>query len=161
MNFGNPVSAVMHGIQEALTGLDAVPRIAFAPPNGGAPVDIASFFDDVPRQIDPPYIAVGPVGFQPAAYAGCAAPVPARLRLRIYAYDTSAGRERAWTMVWTAMCALDSSARRASDLAPIDLPAPWDFVELPAVVQGGDVINPIDPKSVYFDLDMVVAIARA
>jgi hypothetical protein len=159
-DFANPVSAVMQGIQDALQGVPEIPRLAFAPPNGGAPVDILNFFDDVPRSIEPPYIAVGPIGFQPAPYAGCIAAVPVRLRIRLYAYDTSAGREKAWTMAWKALIATDSNARRDGGREPFALPAPWAFVEQPLAVQAGDVINPIDPKCVFFDLDMVVGSPR-
>ncbi len=159
-DFANPVSAVMQGLQEALRAVPEIPRIGFAPPNQATPVDILSFFDDVPRTVEPPYVAVGPIGFQPAPYAGCVRPVPVRIRIRLYAYDTSAGRERAWTMAWKALLATDTNARREAGLEAFALPEPWQFVEPPLSMQAGDVINPIDPKCVYFDLDMVVGEPR-
>jgi hypothetical protein len=154
--FANPISAAMQAIADALEPVAGVPDVTFVPSVGDTAITVLSYFDDVPREVKPPYVAVGPAGFIPQRYS-CGDGLSVVVRLRLYVYSVAAGREEAWNIAWAAMNGLDQFSRTKAALPAMTLPAGWAFEAFPQVTQTGDVINPIDPKCVFFDLDMQIA----
>ncbi|HVL73321.1 MAG TPA: DUF3168 domain-containing protein [Beijerinckiaceae bacterium] len=110
----------------------------------------AKVFDEIPEDqrgptVKPPYLYVGPVNktrIEMGAFP------PFRVRLRLYAVSTEFGRREAWLLADAVESALED-ARPA-------LAAPYEVTEPVAVLQAGDVIEPLNPKSVFVDVQTTV-----
>lgn len=110
-------------------------------------------FDAVPNDrkagSQPPYIYVGPMNRQRVPL-DCAAVW--QVRARVYVVTTTFGRAEGWEVIEAVVQALDG--REAPDLA---LPAPFTFQNRLDVVQAGDVVDPLAPKSMFLDLTTIIA----
>ena len=129
-------SAAKIAILEALKADSAVAAIV------GAKV-----FDEVPSDergqpsdAQAPYIYCGPMGY---ARMEDGYNETFFFRLRLYCVSTKFGRDEVWN--------LHAAARRALDLKLIDTPRGDRLHEI-KVMTGGDVISPLAPKQVFFDL---------
>lgn len=102
-------------------------------------------FDQVPEATAGPYVYVGPINFTRLAQGDCGR--AATVRLRIFAVSVAFGRLEAADLGFLVAAALDGvTPALGPGLAATSL----------EVVQDGDVIEPIDPKAVFIDLETVV-----
>lgn len=113
-------------------------------------------FDQVPADRvpgEPPYIEIGPINR--TRFEGCAKAW--MIRLRLYATSTDFGRVQAWCLA-DAMADLldDRDAEGLPKTAPT-LPAPYRILDALRVVQAGDVVDPLQIKAVFVDVQAVVA----
>lgn len=154
--FLNPVSAAMQALDTLYESVAAVPSVTYLPPGASVPQTVKSFFDGPPREIAPPYLMIGAIRARPR-FDGCG--IGSDITMRLYAFTVGHGRETAWDMAWAALRAADSAARRnAGTLTDPVLPAGWIWLMPPQIAPSGagDTVDPIEPKTVFFDLDMAV-----
>lgn len=97
----------------------------------------------------PPYIELGPINR--SRFEGCGRSW--LIRIRLYAASVEFGRVEAWTLADAMAEALDGGP----DRDPPDLPGPWRIADELRVLQAGDVIDPLQIKSVFVDVQAIVA----
>lgn len=104
-------------------------------------------FDEVPADgagVAPPYVYLGPINLARVETCGPAWTV----RMRWFAESADYGRLEAWQVAEAVMDAIE-------DAEPA-LPDPWSVAEPIRVTQAGDVIDPLNPKTVFVDLTTTV-----
>lgn len=110
-------------------------------------------YDEVPAgrsaQDKPPYIYVGPMRRQRVAL-DCAQIWT--VQARIYVVSTEFGRRESWNLVEAVVQALDRKEAPA-----VAIPAPFSLQQPLQIVQAGDVVDPLAPKSVFLDLSTTIA----
>lgn len=107
-------------------------------------------YDDVPTSAaKAPYAYVGPMRRQ-RYDIGCG--LAWTVQARLYAVSTASGRTEAWSLIDAMTAALDG--REAEDLP---LASPFRLQKMIEVTQAGDVIDPLQAKSVFLDLTTIIA----
>ena len=107
-------------------------------------------YDEVPTaKATAPYAYIGPMRHQ-RLEIGCA--LAWTVQARIFAVSTANGRAEAWSLSDAMMAALD----RREDFDP-PLSPPFSLQKLIEVTQAGDVIDPLQAKSVFLDLSTIIA----
>lgn len=132
-------------LQAAVTGL------LLADPDVSALVG-GKIFDEIPAgaptgqpKLTPPWIYLGPVSRR-RLETGCGNTWT--ITMRLYAASTGFGRKEAWEIGSAAATALEGEQP--------DLAAPYSLVEVIRCLQGGDVIEPAQPKAVYLDITTTI-----
>lgn len=111
-------------------------------------------YDDVPTSskanpIDTPYAYVGPM--RRSRYEiGCG--LAWTVQARLYAVSTANGRTEAWSLIDAMSAALEG----LEDFSPA-LASPFRLQKPIEVTQAGDVIDPLQAKSVFLDLTTIIA----
>lgn len=114
-------------------------------------------YDDVPTaSIVPgapgaktPYAYIGPM--RRTRYdMGCG--LAWTVQARIFAVSTASGRTEAWSLIDAITAALDGVEEFPKPLA-----APFRLQKMIEVTQAGDVIDPLQAKSVFLDLTTIIA----
>jgi hypothetical protein len=107
-------------------------------------------YDDVPTgKATPPYAYIGPM--RRSRYEiGCGQAWTVQARL--YAVSTASGRDEAWSLIDAMSAALEGL--EADDLP---LASPFRLQGPIQVGQAGDVIDPLQAKSVFLDLTTIIA----
>jgi hypothetical protein len=117
------------------------------------------FYDEVPAGIGraeptaveprPPYAYLGPM--RRAGYAeSCVAAWT--IQARLYAVSTAFDRDQGWLLADAMIAALNGLEQ-----ADLPLAAPYSLRTPLEVVQAGDVIDPLQAKSVFLDLRITIA----
>jgi hypothetical protein len=109
--------------------------------------------DEVPadRAPDyPPLVEMGPINR--TRVEGCGRSW--LVRMRLFCTSTEFGRVEAWDLADAVVLALDDDPERGP---PPALPAPFHIADALRVVQAGDVIDPLQIKSVFVDVQAIVA----
>lgn len=114
-------------------------------------------YDDVPTAsaipgkpaAPTPYAYIGPMRRQ-RFDAGCG--LAWTVQARIFAVSTASGRTEAWSLVDAISAALDGLEEFSKPLA-----APFRLQKMIEVTQAGDVIDPLQAKSVFLDLTTIIA----
>lgn len=113
-------------------------------------------FDEVPADRlpgKPPYIEIGPINR--TRFEGCGRAW--QIRIRLFATSVEFGRVEAWALADAMADALDDRGDGETPVDPPELAAPWRITDSLRVTQGGDVIDPLQIKSVFVDVQAVVA----
>jgi len=115
-------------------------------------------FDQVPADRapgEPPYVEIGPINR--TRFEGCAAGW--LIRMRLYATSTDFGRVEAWNLADAIVAALDDRIDEtgAQAVEALALAAPFRILDSLRVVQAGDVVDPLQIKSVFVDVQAVIA----
>jgi hypothetical protein len=105
-------------------------------------------YDQPPDRTEPPYIYLGPINRQ-RLEIGCGS--AATLRMRIYAVSIEFGREGAWKVADAIWDALDGAEPAPDQNNPFRLQGAFE------VLQAGDVLEPLSPKSAFVDLTATFA----
>lgn len=111
-------------------------------------------YDDVPvsTKANPtitPYAYVGPM--RRSRYdGGCG--LVWTVQARLYAVSTESGRTEAWSLVDAMSAALEGVEEFTPALA-----SPFRLQKMIEVTQAGDVIDPLQAKSVFLDLTTIIA----
>lgn len=107
-------------------------------------------YDDVPTaKGTPPYAYVGPMRRQ-RLDIGCG--LAWTVQARLFAVSTASGRTEAWRLIDAMTAALDGLEAFTEPLA-----APFSLQKMIEVTQAGDVIDPLQAKSVFLDLTTIIA----
>lgn len=109
-------------------------------------------FDEVPADRlpgTPPYIEIGPINR--TRIEGCGKSW--LIRMRLFATSTEFGRVEAWALADAMILALDDDPERGVP----DLPAPFAIADSLRVIQAGDVVDPLQIKSVFVDVQAIVS----
>lgn len=115
-----------------------------------------NILDQVPADrlpASPPYIEIGPINR--TRFEGCTAGW--LIRIRLYATSTDFGRVQAWDLADAMALLLDDRDGEGLPKAVPTLPAPYRILDSLRVVQAGDVVDPLQIKSVFVDVAAVVA----
>lgn len=116
----------------------------------------ANILDQVPADrlpATPPYIEIGPINR--TRFEGCAGAW--LIRVRIYATSTDFGRVQAWDLADAIATLLDDRDDEGLPKPSLGLPAPYRIVDALRVVQAGDIVDPLQIKSVFVDVQAVVS----
>lgn len=108
--------------------------------------------DEVPHDrvpAKPPYVEIGAINR--TRFEGCAKAWT--IRMRLYAASTEFGRAEAWDLADAMATALDDDGASP----PPALPEPFYIMDSLRVIQAGDVVDPLQIKTVFVDLQAVVA----
>jgi predicted DNA-binding protein len=107
-------------------------------------------YDDVPTSTaTAPYAYVGPM--RRSRYEiGCG--LAWTVQARLYAVSTANGRTEAWSLIDAMSAALEG----LEDFTPA-LAEPFRLQKPIEVTQAGDVIDPLQAKSVFLDLTTIIA----
>jgi hypothetical protein len=105
-------------------------------------------FDQIPPGTKAPYVYVGPAS-RTRLELDCGRAWS--IRLRVYAISTGFNRSDDWDIA--------EAIEEAVNERLLTLPAPFEMQERIRVTQGGDVIDPNAPKSVF--VDVTTTISRA
>ncbi|MCJ2132452.1 DUF3168 domain-containing protein [Methylobacterium sp. E-045] len=128
----------------------AIADLLIADPDVNALVN-GQVFDEVPNdgEATPPYIYLGPMNRRRVQMdCGQVWTITARL----YAISVEFGRGQAWETIEAIVQALDM--KEAPD---VTLTAPFSIQQPIQITQGGDVVDPLAPKSVFVDLSTIIA----
>lgn len=114
-------------------------------------------YDDVPTAsansrgpgATAPYAYIGPMRRQ-RLDIGCG--LAWTVQVRIFAVSTTSGRTEAWSLVDAMTAALDGLEAFTPPLAD-----PFRLQKMIEVTQAGDVIDPLQAKSVFLDLTTIIA----
>ncbi len=99
-----------------------------------------------PADADYPYVYLGPIGAQRIENVS---DPEWMIRIRVYVASNAFGRNEAWALLAALYTALEG--------ATLTLPSGM-FMSPPIwILQGGDVIDPINPKMAFLDLTTIVA----
>jgi hypothetical protein len=106
----------------------------------------ARIYDEVPSDKDKPgtpYLYLGPIALRrPAETSNCSKAREAKFRL--FAVSTEFGRLEAWAVIDAVIDALDNSE--------LQLTAPYSTIgDVVKLINAGDVVAPITPKSAFAD----------
>lgn len=107
-------------------------------------------YDDVPAAKGGavPYAYIGPMRRQ-RFEVGCG--LAWTVQVRLFAVSTASGRTEAWSLVDAMTAALDGREAFTPPLA-----APFRMQKPIEVTQAGDVIDPLQAKSVFLDLTTLI-----
>jgi hypothetical protein len=108
--------------------------------------------DEVPadREPDMPLVEIGPINRTRVEGCGRAW----LIRMRLFCTSIAFGRVEAWELADAVVLALDDDPERGP---PPALSAPFHIADSLRVVQAGDVIDPLQIKSVFVDVQAIVA----
>jgi len=111
--------------------------------------EVPSSLGDAAAKVKPPYAYFGPMrrtGYE----IGCSESWT--IQARLYAVSTAFNRDQGWLLI-------DAMVRALNQLEQPDLPLAEPYsLRTPLVVgQAGDVIDPLQAKSVFFDLTTSIA----
>ncbi|MDH2311432.1 DUF3168 domain-containing protein [Methylobacterium brachiatum] len=107
-------------------------------------------YDEVPTsKATAPYAYLGPMRHA-GVEIGCG--LAWTVQARIFAVSTENGRVQVWTLADAMTAALDGLEAFDPPLA-----APFSLQKMIEVVQAGDVIDPLQAKSVFLDLTTIIA----
>jgi hypothetical protein len=129
-------------LQIAITGiLVAAPRLA--------PITGQQVYDELPAPEKsggpkPPWIFLGPINMRRLEACGRAWTAT----IRLYAASTAFGRKQVWDIAHGIDDALEG--------AEPELPDGFVLGEPLRVIQAGDVVSPIDPKTVFVDVQTTI-----
>lgn len=98
----------------------------------------------------PPLVEIGPINR--GRVEGCGRAV--EIRMRLFCTSTAFGRIEAWEIADAVWTALDDDPERGP---PPTLPAPFYIADSLRCIQSGDVIDPLQIKSVFVDVRAIVA----
>lgn len=106
-------------------------------------------YDDVPTgQATPPYAYIGPMR-RTRLDLGCG--LAWTVQARLFAVSTASGRTEAWSLIDAMTAALDGREVFTPPLA-----TPFRLQKMIEVTQAGDVIDPLQAKSVFLDLTTLI-----
>ena len=106
-------------------------------------------YDDVPTgNATVPYAYIGPMRRQ-RLDMGCG--LAWTVQVRLFAVSTASGRTEAWSLIDAMTAALDGREAFTPPLA-----APFRLQKMIEVTQAGDVIDPLQAKSVFLDLTTLI-----
>lgn len=107
-------------------------------------------YDEVPTaKAAAPYAYIGPMR-RTRFEVGCG--LAWTVQVRLFAVSTAAGRTEAWSLVDAMTAALDGLEAFTPPLAD-----PFRLQKMIEVTQAGDVIDPLQAKSVFLDLTTLIA----
>jgi hypothetical protein len=107
-------------------------------------------YDDVPTSTaTAPYAYVGPMR-RSRFDIGCG--LAWTVQARLYAVSTASGRTEAWSLIDAMTAALEGVEQFTPALA-----SPFRLQKMIEVTQAGDVIDPLQAKSVFLDLTTIIA----
>lgn len=107
-------------------------------------------YDEVPTAKAPtPYAYVGPMR-RSRFDMGCG--LAWTVQARLYAVSTASGRTEAWSLIDAMSAALEGVEEFIPALA-----VPFRLQKMIEVTQAGDVIDPLQAKSVFLDLTTIIA----
>lgn len=107
-------------------------------------------YDEVPTaKAQTPYGYVGPMR-RSRFDVGCG--LAWTVQARLYAVSTASGRTEAWSLIDAMSAALEGVEEFTPALA-----SPFRLQKMIEVTQAGDVIDPLQAKSVFLDLTTIIA----
>lgn len=110
----------------------------------------ARVYDEIPSDQDrpkPPYVYIGPIARRRVEGGTCMRISLATVRL--YAVSTDFGRLEAWSVIEACTAALDNKELPVAD-------GYSTLGEAVRVIQDGDVIAPVSPKSTFADFSVTL-----
>ncbi|WP_163006096.1 DUF3168 domain-containing protein [Methylobacterium brachiatum] len=135
----SPIIPLRDALREHLRKADAFKALA-----------LGRIYDEVPTgKATAPYAYLGPMRHQ-RLEIGCG--LAWTVQARIFAVSTENGRAQVWSLADAMTAALDGLEAFDPPLA-----APFSLQKMIEVTQAGDVIDPLQAKSVFLDLTTIIA----